>query len=237
MTNPKLWDDSHRHNAIVSEILEKYKNRINWRGKDTLIDIGCAGGGVTVKCILPILPSDFERLIGVDISDKMISYAREKYSQPKIEFKRFDTVADEVEKLPQVDHVMSSFCFHWIHDQKKALQNIYDMLKPGGDCLLIFVSPLIIFRGYEPMARNPKWSKYIKDVDKIMPAHQNSKNPEADFAQLMKECNFSKICVESQDIEYVLDDINNFKGMLNVRFNEHFILLKNIYLFILFLLI
>lgn len=107
MNNPVVYDQSNNlQRQEVRKLLQKYKNKIIWRrdGKD-LLDIGCGSGNITIDFLLPMLPSNFERLMGIDKSEKMVFHAREKYSQPKVEFEQFDIVSDKISKLPKFDHI------------------------------------------------------------------------------------------------------------------------------------
>ncbi|XP_037024353.1 juvenile hormone acid O-methyltransferase-like [Bradysia coprophila] len=214
MYKPELYEENHRHDKIVLELLEKYK--FDWRadGTDSLIDIGCASGDVTIKYILPLLPPNFKHLIGVDVSDKMISYAQEKYSRPNVEFKLFDIGVDSSDRLQHVDHITSFLCLHWVKDQKAAIQNIYNLLNDGGDCLLWLASHNQFYRAYEQMAVQEKWSKYMGGVDSFITPYQNLKSPELAFKRLLEECGFSTIHVEAEKHEFTFDDVNQFKALL-----------------------
>lgn len=76
--------------------------------------------------------------VGIDLSESMVKYANDTYSNDKIEFRMAD-ICDDWEKLSQiagiqsdeVDIVTSSYCLHWVSDQEKAMRNIFRMLKPG----------------------------------------------------------------------------------------------------------
>lgn len=61
----------------ISEFVNEFRSLINWKngGTDSLLDIGCAGGDVTVDILKPMLPENYSRIVGVDISGTMIEYA------------------------------------------------------------------------------------------------------------------------------------------------------------------
>lgn len=204
MNRPTISKLLNRNNRVISEILSEFKGK---SGK--ILDIGCGCGDVTIECVLPILSSKFERLIGVDISENMINHARQKYSLPKIEFKQFDIAEDDCKHLPRFDHIVSFNCFNWIENQRATLQNIYNILKPGGDCLLMFSINASIFDAYEQMSRDPNWSKYL---EKVNTPYQMPKNSKAEFERLLNESKFSsyRVDVRFKEIEY--DDINNIKS-------------------------
>lgn len=215
MNNPQQyskWNGLQRRD--VSYVLDKYKNKLAWRadGQDSLIDVGSGTGDVTIDLILPILPTNFERLIGIDKSEKMILHSNRKYSRPNIEFKQFDIAADDIEQLPKVDHIMSFYCLHWVPDQNTAFQNIYNLLKPGGDCLLLFPVDFPFYHALKKMVSNPRWAKYLKAIDNTFTPYVNSKTPDADFKQILRDCKFSHYHTELVDMNFEFDDIDHLRS-------------------------
>lgn len=103
-------------------VLSEFKNALKWKGNDTLLDIGCGSGDVTVDMILPLMPSNFSLLMGVDVSNEMIKFARENYmnSVPKARFEQLDIGHPIIQSplVEQFDHITSFFCLHWIQNQR-----------------------------------------------------------------------------------------------------------------------
>lgn len=96
------------------QALLDYAHLIMWRsdGCNSVLDAGCGSGDVTREW--PILPSNFKRLVGVDISYKMLDYAKKTQIHPKLSFEYFDLNL-ELEKQAlrssePFDHVFSFFC-------------------------------------------------------------------------------------------------------------------------------
>lgn len=111
-----------RHDAKT--VLREYGNLFEWRldGKDRVMDIGCGSGDVTVDFLEPLLPSNYEKLVGSDISLKMVNYAGETYTRtyPKVEFDQLDIGDDCMPKryLEHFNHITSFYCLHWVQDQR-----------------------------------------------------------------------------------------------------------------------
>ena len=108
----------------AKQVLDEFAHMIQWRsdGNDSLLDIGCGSGDVTIDYILPLMPINFQRLIGVDISEQMIKYACDNFKHPDIKFYKADIGNDiEVKILNQInnfDHITSFYCLHWVQNQK-----------------------------------------------------------------------------------------------------------------------
>ncbi|XP_040071031.1 juvenile hormone acid O-methyltransferase-like [Ixodes scapularis] len=96
----------------------------------------------------------------------MIEFARKHFPRPKICYDLLDISASEVTdfvlKYGQFDRVFSFFCLHWINDQKTAVKNVAMMMKPGGDCLLLFNACTRVTLLRRKLARMDHWKKYAK---------------------------------------------------------------------------
>ncbi|KAG4079368.1 hypothetical protein HA402_008060 [Bradysia odoriphaga] len=216
MSKPELWESNKPNTPLVRALMEEYKDKFNWRadGRDSLIDVGCGGGGHTMDFVLPILPKNFDRLIGIDNSSEMIAYAQKTYSRPNIEFKTFDIVEGDTTKLPQVDHIISLYVFHLLPEHEKAVTNMFNMLKPGGDFFLAYLRYFALYTAYELISRDPKWSKYIADVNDVIIPSYFSKYPESDLEQLLKKCGFKSVEVRSRETSFEVGDFNVLKDLI-----------------------
>lgn len=75
------------------------------------------------------------RVIGIDISEKMISRARQLYQHDKIEYVRLP-IEDISFPKEEFDLVLSSLAFHYVADLENLLERSYQCLKNNG--FLIF---------------------------------------------------------------------------------------------------
>lgn len=111
----ELWKNDTR------AVLDKFSPYINWNETDTLLDIGCGPGDVTMDLLVPRMPNDFETVIGMDISRKMIGFAREKFPVDKVMFEPGDIGGDLAllsHYVHKFDLVTSFFCLHFVADQR-----------------------------------------------------------------------------------------------------------------------
>lgn len=201
----------------AKQAIEEFSHVFQWRddGFDSILDIGCGSADVTIDYLLPILPETYERLIGVDISEEMVNYARQQYPHPRISFDKFDLSVD-IEKqafgnTEPFDHITSFYCLHWVQNQESAIQNMYKLLKPNGDMLVVFLAQNPIFEIYTQMSQSKKWSKYMTDVDRFISPYQYSKNPADQFGNLLSASGFTEYSVEIREKLFVFEGIDLLK--------------------------
>lgn len=177
----------HRSNDVqrrdAKQVLDEFAHLIQWRndGKDSLLDIGCGTGDVTIDYILPLMPRNFSRLVGVDLSEQMIGHARKIYETEKISFEKLDISISIDEILENgtkpFDHITSFYCLHWVQNQKLATKNIYRLLQTNGDCLVAFLANNPIYEIYKLLAQNVKWRKYMQNLNRFISPYQYADNP------------------------------------------------------------
>ncbi|XP_025073023.1 juvenile hormone acid O-methyltransferase-like [Pogonomyrmex barbatus] len=91
------------------DIIEEFKIQ------NKCLDIGSDSGNVTKDFLFPLLPHDVE-IIGSDISQSMVNYARKNNSNERLSY-----IVDIEGKMPneqigQYDCVTSFYCLRWTYD-------------------------------------------------------------------------------------------------------------------------
>ena len=114
--------------------------------------------------------------------------------------------------------MVSAFQNFKLLSYRKALKNINSILKPGGDCLIAFLTRNPIFEIYDQLSRSVKWSKYMYDVKKFISPYQYSENPASEFGDLLFASGFSDFTIEVQDKIFVYEGIDNLKSEYNIQF-------------------
>ncbi|XP_061397332.1 juvenile hormone acid O-methyltransferase-like [Musca vetustissima] len=215
-------NEVQRHDA--EQIIQEYVDKFEWRhdGMDCLLDVGTGSGDVLMDFVYPIMPKKFDRIVGSDISRKMIEFARKCYRDVKqCEFKVLDIGTEE--QLPKdmkgaFDHVTSFYCLHWIQNQRQALQNIYDLLRTeGGDCLLVFLASNAVYDVCKLLSKSTNWSPYMQDVNRFISPLHHSNDAKWEFTQMLKETGFTQLHVEMRDKVYIYQNEeilkDNFKAI------------------------
>lgn len=217
MNKPKLYRQVNSFQRGEAEkVLQEFSWKINWclNGGDSILDAGCGTGDVTREILMPILPAKFKRLIGIDVSQEMIDYARKTQIHPKLSFEQFDLNID-IEKqtlnsIEQHDHIFSFYCLHWVQNLRIGIQNLYKLLKPDGDMLIMFALSNPLFDVYKEQWKNSPWSKYMSDIEQKLPPYQNRDTVNSDeFRGILSECGFLEYDIHVQDRCFTLEDTDS----------------------------
>lgn len=126
------------HSYDVSARLQRYsgKHLMAWLPQKealTVLDLGSGTGFFT-----NILSSKYQQVIGLDISTKMLQYAKENRDQ------RIRWVEGDAFTLPfadnSIDLIYSNLVIQWFDPLEKALDEIMRVLKPGGQFIFSTLS-------------------------------------------------------------------------------------------------
>ncbi|EDS34350.1 juvenile hormone acid methyl transferase [Culex quinquefasciatus] len=200
MNKPNLY---HRANGLqrrdAEEILDEFGHLLKWRedGKDSLLDVGSGCGDVLVDFVIPLIPQNFVIILGTDISEQMVRFARKIYSGRKnVSFDRLDIGGD-------VQHI--------------AFANIFNLLRAEGDCLLTFLARNPIFDIYYQLSKTDKWKKYMSDVDRFISPYQYCENPSEEIGKILSSVGFNKYKIQIMDRIYEYKGIDSLKPVLAVN--------------------
>lgn len=119
----------------------------------TVLDLGCGFGDY---CKL-LVEKGAKKVIGLDISKKMIEVAKLRNYDTKIEY--INLPMEEATTLGQkFDFIVSSLAFHYVEDYKKLIKDIYNLLEEGG--ILIFSQEHPLTTSY---SIGERWTKNEKE--------------------------------------------------------------------------
>lgn len=161
--------------------------KLNFKGNERVLDVGCGDGKLGAE-VAQILPKG--SVLGIDLSEDMISFARNNYTQDKFPNLTFMQInADELTFDSEFDVVFSNAVLHWIKDPGNALKCFWESLKPGGIFLAQFGgkgNAADILKIADFMLESEKWSSYFRNF--VFPF--GFYGPE-EYDKWLKEANFS----------------------------------------------
>ncbi len=127
----KKWDASGyaTNFNFVHEYGQDVLNLIDFDKSNKILDLGCGNGALTKR-----IADMGKEVIGLDGSKEMLEIAKKQF--PELTFIHADATNFKLEE--KVDTIFSNAVFHWISDQDKLLDSVYNNLLPNGQLVCEF---------------------------------------------------------------------------------------------------
>lgn len=120
----------------------------------SILDLGCGFGG---HCILYV-DMGAKKVVGVDISEKMLEIAKKENTSPKITYKHM-AMEDISDFNDSFDLVVSSLAIQYVKDFEKLVKQVYRLLNANGS---------FIFSQEHPFSTSftdgDRWTKDKEDI-------------------------------------------------------------------------
>jgi trans-aconitate 2-methyltransferase len=126
------WDaaDYAAHSAPQQLWAQELIAKLNLRGEERILDVGCGDGKVTAE-LARVVPRGW--VTGIDASPQMIDFARKTFPRDKIPNLEFDIMdARKIRLAQKFDLVFSNAALHWVDDHQAFLRGAAQCLRPGG---------------------------------------------------------------------------------------------------------
>ena len=127
--------DCNANDLIEQPAMRKLLPDLN--GKSVL-DLGCGYGH---NCI-DFVGRGAARVVGIDISEKMLAVAKEESANAKIEYRNM-SMTDISNLDEKFDFIYSSLAFHYVEDFDAFAKDMYSVLNEGGQLLFSQEHPII----------------------------------------------------------------------------------------------
>lgn len=127
--------DCNANDLIEQPAMRKLLPDLN--GKSVL-DLGCGYGH---NCA-DFVSRGAARVVGIDISEKMLAVAKEESANEKIEYRNM-SMTDISELGETFDFIYSSLAFHYVQDFDAFAKAMYSVLNVGGQLLFSQEHPII----------------------------------------------------------------------------------------------
>jgi trans-aconitate 2-methyltransferase len=140
--------------------------RLNLRGDERILDVGCGDGKVTAD-IARAVPHG--RVLGIDASPEMIGFAQKTFPKSKNANLKFQIC--DARKLSSIegsfDVVFSNAALHWIDDHEAVLRGAASLLKPGGRLMISCGgkgNAHEVFLALRPEMRLQRWRPFFRNM-------------------------------------------------------------------------
>lgn len=131
----KIRDNEANANNLF-EIPALFSMMPDLKGKKVL-DLGCGFG----EHCRQFVNRGAEKVVGIDISEKMLEVARVENCDPKIKY--LNMPMEDIAGLEErFDVVVSSLAFHYVEDFEGVIRNIHSLLKENGIFIFSQENPL-----------------------------------------------------------------------------------------------
>ena len=125
-----------------------------------VLDLGCGCGAHCME----YARRGARRVLGVDISEKMLSAARRENAHPRVEYRRM-AMEDIAELDERFDIVVSSLAIHYVEDYAGLVRQVYALLNPGGAFVFSQEHPLnTCFSGGARWTKDERGEKLFANV-------------------------------------------------------------------------
>ncbi|MCH9609836.1 MAG: Trans-aconitate 2-methyltransferase [Chlamydiales bacterium] len=122
-----------KHSSLQYEVGLELLNTLDLKGSETVFDIGCGDGRTTVELAKRVPQGS---VLGIDPSAAMIDLATSSFQKERgLTFQKAS--AEEFFFEEKADLILMINVLHWVRDPKKALQNISNHLKEGGQLIIL----------------------------------------------------------------------------------------------------
>ncbi|GFU28727.1 hypothetical protein NPIL_369241 [Nephila pilipes] len=178
----------------VKRFFKETLPQLGWNKNDENevgFDAGCGPGGTTVEWILPLLPK-LKILYAVDILSNMIELAQKQNFHPKIEYSvaNMEDWSTIKHWKGQITKLVSVYSLQWLKDQRQGFQNVYQLLKAGGEAAILYVMESPLFPTLVEMQNKPKWNKFFKGIDLHISDAYHKKFNASYYKEILKEIGF-----------------------------------------------
>ncbi|XP_054266459.1 juvenile hormone acid O-methyltransferase-like [Macrosteles quadrilineatus] len=203
----------------IAQVLKDNQHLFQWEPEERILDAGCGPGDMTSCVILPWLPQDFQLLLGADVSPAVIEHALKHNASEKVKFEVLDIAVDismflqKQESSAGFNKIFSFYVMQWLRDLRKGVENLYRLLKPGGQMLLLFPADRLFQKTFMKVRSKDPWKQYSKDEERKIPPFLISDNQCEEFKRMLQDIGFETIKCELKKYSTHFDHVEDIKDL------------------------
>lgn len=161
------WDanDYAQNSSQQYQWAKELMAKLPLQGHESLLDVGCGDGKVTVE-LAQCLADSGGSVLGVDSSVDMIRHASQQFPKPdypNLEFMQCD--ARKLKLPSRFDVVFSNAALHWVDDHCAVLRGIHRYTNPNALVLMQMGGQGNVAEYFDVVKRHcasPRWRQYFK---------------------------------------------------------------------------
>ncbi|SDC32073.1 2-polyprenyl-3-methyl-5-hydroxy-6-metoxy-1,4-benzoquinol methylase [Pelagirhabdus alkalitolerans] len=123
-------------NELLIEHVARYHFAVSFIESGRVLDVA-SGAGFGTHIVAKKKKKQIEEVVGLDIDQEVLSYAKKTYYHPKSSFHYADvTDYESLKSFGLFDTIMSFETYEHVEAERAFLTNLYQLLKPGGRLIL-----------------------------------------------------------------------------------------------------
>lgn len=200
-------NSSEQHQAAAAII-----NTLHLQGNELILDIG-SGNGLVTSEIAKLVPSG--RVIGMDISPSMVSFAIANYMKETPNLNFVEGKAQSFHFDQQFDLILSFTTLQWVKEQQAALDSIYQSLKPEGKLIIEMPQglPDNLEKALSHLLEQETWSSYFKNFESPFAFFEKE-----EYQQLLEKAHLQPVVLDSRVVTHTFPHAQAFKGFIKQWF-------------------
>ncbi|MBM4338346.1 MAG: class I SAM-dependent methyltransferase [Deltaproteobacteria bacterium] len=124
----------------------------------TCLDIGCSSGVITSS-----LGEHFFRVLGVDIDQEAVQYAKDHFSSPGVQFMLADAMNFPF-KENSIDVIICNHIYEHVPQAEQLMEEIYRVLKESGVCYFAAGNKYMVIEGHYGLPFLSWLPKFLADL-------------------------------------------------------------------------
>jgi len=170
MQDPENYEAHKSKAARDTEVfVPRLISDMKWKRNENIMDYGCGAGSTGAKFLSPQGTSFNSKLYSVDVSEKMIEYAKRNYPSPSTTYALGNILSEKFAfQHIKFDKIFAILVLHFVKEYKQALKLFFECLKPGGQVGCLTITRSCGLEIYHMLEESEKWMKYMQVRHKLM---------------------------------------------------------------------